>query len=439
MFTRKDLMRLMIPLIIEQILAVLVGMVDVLMVGKVGEAAVSGVSLVDSINILIIQLLAALATGGAVVAAQLLGKKDEKAACKAANQVLLSTMMASFIITIVALIGNRFLLSVIFGKIDVQVMKNAEIYFFLSAFSYPFLAIYNSCAALYRSMGNSKVSMQTSLLMNGINVIGNTFCIFVLKMGVEGVAIPTLISRMIAAFVMLYIIRNPKNIIHVDAKLRLGYQPQMLKKILRIGIPNGLENSMFQFGKIAVQSLVSTLGTATIAGFAVASNLVTLEYLPGNAIGLGLITIIGQCVGAGEIKQAKKYAKLFVGINYVILIVMIGGLTIACSPFVGFYQLSEEASKIAVNLILLHGVMMLIWPPSFVLPNALRAASDVKYTMLVSVCSMWIFRIGCSFLFVKVFDIGIMGVWLAMGIDWICRAIFFIVRFCGERWQAYYK
>lgn len=439
MFTKKDLIKLMIPLIIEQILAVLVGMVDVLMVGKVGEAAVSGVSLVDSINILIIQLLAALATGGAVVAAQLLGKKDEKTACKAANQVLLSTIMASLVIMIIALIGNQFLLKVIFGKIDVQVMKNAETYFLLSAFSYPFLAIYNSCAALYRSMGNSKVSMKTSLLMNGINVIGNTFCIFVLKMGVEGVAIPTLISRMIAAFVMLYIIRSPKNIIHIDARLRLGYQPQMLKKILRIGIPNGLENSMFQFGKIAVQSLVSTLGTATIAGFAVASNLVTLEYLPGNAIGLGLITIVGQCVGAGEIEQAKKYAKLFVGINYAILIVIIGGLTIACSPLVGFYQLSEEASKIAVNLILLHGAMMIIWPPSFVLPNALRAASDVKYTMLVSVCSMWIFRIGCSFLFVKVFDIGIMGVWFAMGIDWICRAIFFVIRFCGEKWKSYYQ
>lgn len=439
MFTKKDLIKLMIPLIIEQILAVLVGMVDVLMVGKVGEAAVSGVSLVDSINILIIQLLAALATGGAVVAAQLLGKKDEKAACKAANQVLLSTIMASLVIMIIALIGNQFLLKVIFGKIDVQVMKNAETYFLLSAFSYPFLAIYNSCAALYRSMGNSKVSMKTSLLMNGINVIGNTFCIFVLKMGVEGVAIPTLISRMIAAFVMLYIIRSPKNIIHIDARLRLGYQPQMLKKILRIGIPNGLENSMFQFGKIAVQSLVSTLGTATIAGFAVASNLVTLEYLPGNAIGLGLITIVGQCVGAGEIEQAKKYAKLFVGINYAILIVIIGGLTIACSPLVEFYQLSEEASKIAVNLILLHGAMMIIWPPSFVLPNALRAASDVKYTMLVSVCSMWIFRIGCSFLFVKVFDIGIMGVWFAMGIDWICRAIFFVIRFCGEKWKSYYQ
>lgn len=439
MFTKKDLIKLMIPLIIEQILAVLVGMVDVLMVGKVGEAAVSGVSLVDSINILIIQLLAALATGGAVVAAQLLGKKDEKSACKAANQVLLSTIMASLVIMIIALIGNQFLLKVIFGKIDVEVMKNAETYFLLSAFSYPFLAIYNSCAALYRSMGNSKVSMKTSLLMNGINVIGNTFCIFVLKMGVEGVAIPTLISRMIAAFVMLYIIRSPKNIIHIDVRLRLGYQPQMLKKILRIGIPNGLENSMFQFGKIAVQSLVSTLGTATIAGFAVASNLVTLEYLPGNAIGLGLITIVGQCVGAGEIEQAKKYAKLFVGINYAILIVIIGGLTIACSPLVGFYQLSEEASKIAVNLILLHGAMMIIWPPSFVLPNALRAASDVKYTMLVSVCSMWIFRIGCSFLFVKVFDIGIMGVWFAMGIDWICRAIFFVIRFCGEKWKSYYQ
>ena len=434
MFSRKDLIRLMIPLIIEQILAVLVGMVDVVMVAKVGESAVSGVALVDSINILIIQLLSAMATGGAVVSAQFIGRKDEKRACMAANQLLLTTGIVSILVAGIALIGNKTILHLVFGQVEKEVMYNAKIYFYISAASYPFLAIYNSCAALYRSMGNSKVSMKTSIYMNIINVSGNAICIYLLKMGVEGVAIPTLVSRIFAGLFMLYIIRNPKNMIHVDKRLRLGFHPEIIKNILRIGIPNGLENSMFQFGKLMVQSLVSTLGTAATASFAIASNLATIEYLPGNALGLGLITVVGQCVGASEFGQAKSYIKKIVGVTYAIVAVVACSMAIFSPQIVHIYNLNAESSKIAVELMIVHSIAMIVWPLSFTLTHGLRAATDVKYPMVVSICSMWAFRIGLSYIFVLQFHMGVMGVWFAMVVDWTFRAIMFTIRFVSGKW-----
>lgn len=317
MFTKKDLVRLLAPLIVEQILAVLVGMVDVVMVAAVGEAAVSGVSLVDSINMLIIQMLAALATGGAVVSAQFVGRKDMDKACRAAAQLISVTTIASVGLMAFALITNRHLLGMVFGKVEEDVMENAAVYFAITAASYPFLALYNSCAALYRSMGNSKISMKVSIIMNLINVVGNALCIFVLHMGVEGVAYPTLVSRIVAAAIMLVLIRKPENSIHLQSFRDLRPNRRMIGNILSVGIPNGLENSIFQVGKLTLQSLVSSLGTTALASYAVASNVVTLQYLPGTAIGLGMITIVGQCVGAGETEQAKGYTKLLIKINYI--------------------------------------------------------------------------------------------------------------------------
>ena len=305
LFSRKDLTRLLVPLIIEQFLSVLVGMIDVVMVAEVGEAAVSGVSLVDSINLLLIQLLAAMATGGAVVAGQALGAGDTKRACLAANQLLLVTTLISLAIMALSLVGNGFILNTLFGQIESDVMDNARIYFYITALSFPFLAVYNSCAALYRTMGNSKVSMKTSLLMNGINIVGNTIGVYVLHVGVAGVAVPTLVSRAVAAIVMLIIIRDSRNQIYVDKRLRLGFRPDVIKQILSIGIPGGMENGMFQLGKIMVQSLVSTMGTASIAGFAVAANLANIEYLPGLAIGMGLVTVASRCAVAGEYELVK--------------------------------------------------------------------------------------------------------------------------------------
>lgn len=431
MFTKKDLVRLLAPLIVEQILAVLVGMVDVVMVAAVGEAAVSGVSLVDSINMLIIQMLAALATGGAVVSAQFVGRKDMDKACRAAAQLISVTTIASVGLMAFALITNRHLLGMVFGKVEEDVMENAAVYFAITAASYPFLALYNSCAALYRSMGNSKISMKFSIIMNLINVVGNALCIFVLHMGVEGVAYPTLVSRIVAAAIMLVLIRKPENSIHLQSFRDLRPNRRMIGNILSVGIPNGLENSIFQVGKLTLQSLVSSLGTTALASYAVASNVVTLQYLPGTAIGLGMITIVGQCVGAGETEQAKGYTKLLIKINYICLLVICTIMVLGDHQIISMYHLSPLAAEEARKMMTAHACAMIIWPLAFALPNALRASMDAKYTMLVSVASMWIFRVGLAYWFVKAMNLGIMGVWYGMFVDWGFRALLFGFRFAS--------
>ena len=431
MFTKKDLVRLLAPLIVEQILAVLVGMVDVVMVAAVGEAAVSGVSLVDSINMLIIQMLAALATGGAVVSAQFVGRKDMDKACRAAAQLISVTTIASVGLMAFALITNRRLLGMVFGKVEEDVMENAAVYFAITAASYPFLALYNSCAALYRSMGNSKISMKVSIIMNLINVVGNALCIFVLHMGVEGVAYPTLVSRIVAAAIMLALIRKPENSIHLQSFRDLRPNRRMIGNILSVGIPNGLENSIFQVGKLTLQSLVSSLGTTALASYAVASNVVTLQYLPGTAIGLGMITIVGQCVGAGETEQAKGYTKLLIKINYICLLVICTIMVLGDHQIISMYHLSPLAAEEARKMMTAHACAMIIWPLAFALPNALRASMDAKYTMLVSVASMWIFRVGLAYWFVKAMNLGIMGVWYGMFVDWGFRALLFGFRYAS--------
>ena len=429
MFTRKDLAKLLLPLIVEQLLAVLVGMADVVMVAAVGETAVSGVSLVDSISILIIQMLAALATGGSVVCAQYIGKKQPENACEAAGQLILVTTMVSVVIAVIALIGNRHLLAMIFGKVENSVMENAQIYFCLSALSYPFLAVYNSCAALYRAMGNSKVSMYASLVMNAINIAGNAICVFGLHMGVEGVGIPTLVSRAFAAILMLFLIQRPQNVIRIRNLQELRFNGRMIKDILKVGVPNGMENTMFQFGKLFLQSLVSSLGTVAIASYAVASNLVTFEYLVGNAIGLGIITIVGQCVGAGEWEQAKQYTKKLVLVNYAALVVICSLMILFRNQVVGIYNLSPEATRTSAEMLFAHSLAMAVWPLAFTIPYSLRASFDAPFTMYVSVASMWIFRIASAYFFVKVLNLGVMGVWYGMYIDWVFRGLLFVNRF----------
>lgn len=436
MFTRDQLIKLLAPLIVEQILTVLVGMADVVMVAAVGETAVSGVSLVDSISILIIQIMGAMATGGAVVCSQYLGKRQVRDAGTAAGQLVFVTLAISMAVTAAALAGNRHLLAVIFGQVEQEVMDNAQTYFWITALSYPFIGLYNACAALFRSMGNSKVSMFTALVMNGINITGNAICVFGLKMGVAGVAYPTLISRMTAAVLILILLQNRHNALRIRKIRALRPHPRMIRTILSIGIPGGLESGMFQFGKIFLQSLVSSLGTASIASYAVACSLVTLLYLPGNALGLGLITIVGQCVGAGKPKEAMHYTRLLLGINYLILAVISTAMFFGTDWLVSVYNLSSEAAAISHVLLRAHCAAMILWPAAFTLPNALRAAMDARFTMMVSVFSMWAFRIGFAYVFVNLFKLGVPGVWYGMFIDWAFRAAVFLARFSGFERRA---
>ncbi len=434
-FDRKYLAKLLIPLIIEQVLAVTIGMADTVMIASCGEAAVSGISLVDSINILLINIFSALATGGAVVVSQYIGSRDNRAACRAAKQLVLFSGIVAAALGAVALITNRHLLGLVFGHIETEVMDNAVIYFTLSAISYPFLAIYNAGAALFRSMGNSKVPMYVSGLMNIINVGLNAVTIYGLHMGTAGAGTATLIARVTGAVIVFVLLLKPEFEVHfIEIK---NWKPEfgIIKSIMRIGVPNGFENGLFQLGKILVQSLVATFGTAAITANAVAGSIAGLDIIPGSAIGLALVTVVGQCIGAGDKKAAKKYTKILTGLAIGSMAVVSIIMIFAIPLIVKIYNLSPETSALTEQVIIAHNLMCIFfWPIAFTLPNALRAAGDAKFTMTVSIITVWTCRIGLSYLFAYAFDMGLMGVWVAMFCDWIVRGAAFIIRFCGKKW-----
>lgn len=436
MFNRKQLARLIWPLIVEQFLAVAIGMADTVMVTSCGEAAVAGVSLVDSINVLLINIFSALATGGAILASQYIGRQDKEQANVAAKQLVLVTAGISVLVMVICLFANASLLHMVFGEAEADVMTNAETYFFWSALSYPFLALYNAGAALFRAMGNSRISMFTALLMNALNIGGNALLIYGMNMGVAGAAIASLVSRFVGAAIMLALLRLRHQMIRLDSLIRLGFHPPMIRQILGVGVPNGLENGMFQIGKILVQRLITVLGTASISANAVANTVAALPQIPGAAIGLAMITVVGQCIGAGEQDQAKSYTLRLTGLAYASMSVLCILEVVLVAPIVGFFNLSAQTAELARQLLVYHGITCLImWPASFVLPNGLRAAGDVRFTMLVSVLSMWVFRIGFSYLLVDMLHMGVLGVWVAMTIDWLVRVIVFSIRLFTGGWR----
>ena len=436
LFSRNDLVRLIIPLIVDQFLQVAVGLSDSIMVARVGEAAVSGVSLVDTVMLLIINIFTALATGGAVIAGQYLGRKDPKTGCEATAQLFNFTFLFSIFIMILGYLGQNVILYHVFGKIEPEVMKDSRTYLLIVLSSIPMIAMYNAGAAIFRAMGNSNVAMKTSLLMNSINVFGNALLIFGFHRGVEGVAIPTVVSRGVACVVILILLNNQEHELHILHPYPFKIKWNVLKKILYIGIPNGLENSMFQLGKIAVLSLVSGLGTASLAANAVGNNIANFAILPGMSFGFALLTVCAQCVGAGDFEQVKYYTKHMMRVEYLCLIAS-NIIVILALPFIlSVYNLSDEAAQYANDIILYHAACVVtIWPLSFTLPNTLRAAADVKVTMVLSIISMWVFRFGFSYLLTMVFHMGIFGVWVAMTIDWLVRGIFFVCRYKSGRWQ----
>lgn len=440
LFSTRELVRLIIPLVIEQTLAILVGMSDGVMVSSVGEAAISGVSLVDMINNVVLNLFAALATGGAVVTSQALGARNQEHARQSVGQLVTMAFGFGILMMAACLVYAHALMKLFFGSIADDVMAAGLTYFRITALSFPFIALYNAGAAIFRSVGNSKLSMKVSLLMNFINVAGNALCIYGLKMGVEGVAIPTLVSRAVAAVVILWTAAGKKQELRVTWQNIRILRPAMMRKILHIGIPSAFENSLFQLGRVIVVSMIALFGTSQTSANAVANNLDAISCIIGQAMSLAMVTVVGRCVGAGDTRQTVYYTKklmlwtyLYQGILNVLLIVFI-------RPLVGLYSsLSPETVVLARTLVIMHaGFAIAVWPVSFVLPNALRAANDVRFTMIVSIVSMTVLRVGASWILCVRFGMGAIGVWIAMILDWFCRAAFFIGRMASGKWKTKY-
>lgn len=436
-FTARDLRKLVVPLVVEQLLAITVGLSDSLMVAQVGEAAMSAVSLVDTVNVLLVNAFAALATGGAVIAGQYLGRREPDKAGHSGQQLLLFMGEVSLLITVLFYLGKGFILGVVFGQVEPDVAAYANTYFMIVEASTPFLAIYSAGAALFRVMGNSGISMWVSLTMNAINVVGNAILIFAVGMEVEGVAYPTLVSRIFAAVAMVVLLLKRPNLPLRVEHFTFRHDRYVVKNILRFGVPNGLENSMFQLGKILLLSTVSVLGTASVAANAIGNTIASFQCVAGTALGLAIVTVVSRCIGAGSYERARHYTKKLMKTAYLYMTLTIVVLWLLMPLIMRLYNVSPEAQDYAEKIIWMHGGFgIVIWPAAFTLPQALRAAGDTRFTLIVSTVSMWTLRVGLGVLMGRFWGFGVLGIWMAMFFDWILRAVLFVIRFRGHKWET---
>jgi putative MATE family efflux protein len=431
------LWRLLWPLIVEQILALTMGVADTIMVSFVGEAAVSGVSLVDAISQLLIIAFTSLCTGGSVVVSQYLGRRDSKNASASARQLLYVSLITALGISIPALVFNRSLLLLIYGRLDADVLDAAVIYFYISALSYLSLAVYNAGAALFRCMGNSRLPMLITALVNAINIGGNAFFIYVLRWGVAGAAISTFISRTLAAVILMaLLIRGRHLIVNLAGITKVKFDKRILHSILRIGIPSGVEGSLFQVGKLLVSRIAASFGTSAVAANAITGTINSFSISPGNAFGIALVTIVGQCVGAKEFDNARFFNRRLLTMTYGLMVVLSIATMIFIDPVISLFHLSAESHAYTRSFLGVLCVMIMIaWPSAFTLPNSLRAAGDAKYVMYVAIISMWTIRVAGAYLCCYIFGFGPIGIWYAWTADWVLRSICFHIRWHGGKWK----
>ena len=437
MFTNRQLVALMWPLLLEQLLAITVGLADSLMVATVGDAAISAVSLVDSISNLMIYIFSAMATGGAAVAGQYIGQRQKEDACNAGQQLIaLLGAVSIFFVALLYLFRTQ-ILTVMFGHIEPDVMAATNTYYLYVMASIPGIALYNGGAALFRTMSRSGVSLKVSLLMNGINVAGNAILIFGLGFDVAGVAIPTLVSRTVAAVVIVWLLFNEKLELHLSDIRAFRFEKRVMRNIFRIAIPSGVENGMFHFGRLILFSLISTFGTASITANAIGNTMGNFHVFAGQAICMGLTTVVSQCVGAGAYDRARYYMKKLTVATYAVM-AFINITLILCIPLIlRVYDVAPEAAVLTREVMLIHGgSAILLWLPSFMIPYFLRAAGDATYTMVVSMLTMWLVRVLGAYVIGRYLGYGVVGVWFAHAIlDWATRSVIFYARYRSGKWE----
>ena len=428
---------LLIPVVLEQLLNSIMGTADTMMVSNVGSAAISAVSLVDSINVLVIQAFSALAAGGAIICAQYIGQRNKEKANESARQVLFIITAISVAVSLICLVFQKPLLRLIFGSVEPAVMRASEIYFFYTALSFPFIAAYDSAASIFRAQDNTKGPMIISMISNVMNIAGNAVMIWGFHMGVAGAALSTLISRIFCAVVVIIQLRKEKEGQEIVVRDYFEIRPDwsMIRRILGLGIPSGIENSMFQLGKLAIQSTVSTLGTTAIAAQAMTNILENLNGIAAIGVGVGLMTIVGQCLGAGRQDEAVYYIKKLCVIAEVIIIISCLGVFALTKPITILGGMEKESADMCFHMVMwITIVKPLVWIMAFIPGYGLRAAGDVKFSMIVSCCTMWACRFCLCVFLIRVMGFGPMGVWIGMFADWTLRGIIFTWRFHSRKW-----
>lgn len=435
MFSNKELRRLLTPLIVEQLLNSLMGTADSMMVSNVGSAAISAVSLVDAINILVIQAFYALAAGGTIICSQYIGQGDRENANEAARQLTFIVAAISSAVMIFCLALRRPLLSLIFGSVEPDVMEAANIYFFYTALSFPFIALYDAGSSIYRAQGNTRLPMAIAVVSNCLNIAGNAVLIWGFHLGVAGAALATLFSRVLSAAAVLIFLRERSKFLVVRDYLKIRPDGRRIKRILALGIPNGIENAMFQFGKLAIQSTVSTMGTAAIAAQAMTNIMENLNGIAGMGIGIGMMTVVGQCLGAGRKDEASYYIKKLTILAEAAVTASCILVYLAAEPVTGLAGMEKESAQLCLYMIgWITVIKPIVWSLSFVPAYGMRAAGDVRFSMVLSCVTMWACRVSLCIYLCHAFSMGPMAVWIGMFADWTIRAGAFTWRFASKRW-----
>jgi putative MATE family efflux protein len=437
-FSNKDLKNMIVPLFLEQLLVMLVGIADTLVISYAGEAAVSGVSLVNQFNNVFVYLFTALASGGAVVISQYIGNGENKVAGKASSQLLLFSVIFSAASAILVLACSEHLLALMFGNVESDVMEACVTYLRISAYSYPALAVYNAGAAIYRSLGKTSVTMYISVISNVINVAGNIIGVFAMKAGVAGVAYPSLIARTFSAVVITALCFQAKNGVTYQAEWLVRWDSGVMSRILGIAVPNGLENGIFQLVKVALSSIVALFGTYQIAANGVAQSIWSLAALSGVAMSPVFITVIGQCMGNGDTAGAEYYFKKLLRTTLAVSAVWNIFIFVLTPVFLHFYAIEDETKQLVFWLVVLHNVFnTAAFPFSGALGNGLRAAGDVRFTMWVSVVTTVAVRLLFSWIFAVTLNMGVMGIALAMCLDWTVKGIANLLRLRSGKWKQF--
>lgn len=438
MFSNRDLKNLIVPLFMEQLLVMLVGVADTFIVSFVSEAAVSGVSLVNSFNVIFIFMFTALASGGAVVISQYIGQKNSAAAGKTVSQLLMISALFSVFISLLVIWGNEALMGLLFGKVEPEVMSACVTYLRITACSYPVLAIYNAGAALYRSFGKTSTTMYISIVANTINVAGNLIGVLVLKIGVAGVAYPTLLARTFSAVMVTALCFSKRNPVYYEKQNIFTWDGLLRRRVLGIAVPNGVESGIFQFVKVALSSVVALFGTYQIAANGIAQSIWSMAALVTSSMGPVFITVIGQTMGAGDIDGAEREFKRLIKITVLFSLVW-NGLIFAATPILmRFYAKEPETKALVILLVLIHNTFnALAFPFADSLGKGLRATGDVRFPTAISIFTTVGIRLVFSWLFGIVFSWGVLGIAWAMCLDWTIRGMIFYLRFRSKKWTNF--
>ena len=438
MFSNKDLRNLIFPLFVEQFLLMLVGISDTVVVSFSSEADVSGVSLVNSFNTVLIFLFTALSSGGAVIISQYIGRRNHQKAGEAAGQLLMISTVISAALTAAILLFADQLLSLLFGRVEPAVMQASKTYLVITTWSLPALAVYDAGAALCRSIGKARATMYISTAANLVNIVGDCVGVLVLDLGAAGVAYPSLLSRILsAAAVTVYCFRSNSG---TKYQLRsiFAWDGSLLKKITGIALPNGIENGVHQLVKVALSSMVALFGTYQIAANGVAQSIWSLSSIMGLAMAPVYTTVIGQCMGARDIDSANFY---FRKLNRITLALSVfwNALVFAITPLIVQHSaISAQAKSLVILLVLINNIFNgLAYPFAGSLGNGLRATGDVKFTMLVSIILTIAARLFFSILFGLWLGWGVIGVAIGMSIDLVLRGAIFLWRLKSQKWTKF--